>query len=117
MDELGVGGDCIHYVEYKLSDENGTNGSAQHVYTYVDNTIPYIQLSIGNPKISAGFGDYFVAPTTNVYLNSWDQGCDGGVGLDTAVYEINIVYFQCFNITTSKTCSQCQQYTHLHRRI
>jgi len=87
--------ECNHTLEFWAVDNAGNIENHTTQIHYVDNTGPAQTIQFGTPKdefffYHDGNWDIGIGPTTPVWINSTDAGCNGGVGSNYLSYNLYI---------------------------
>jgi hypothetical protein len=82
MTDLDVGGDCIHYIEYRSFDKYCNFGPTENATVYVDNTDPISSYTILGPQVVGidftwiTYGNIELTDGSYITFDCVDYGCD-----------------------------------------
>ncbi|RLI52336.1 MAG: hypothetical protein DRP09_18150, partial [Candidatus Thorarchaeota archaeon] len=93
MNQLGVGDDCTHYIEFYAVDCLGNTEAVQNQTVHVDNTPPELIKVVGQPHIYGGQDQYghdiwWVTDQTEINLSMIDREAPCAVGGGHIYYRI-----------------------------
>ncbi len=85
-------GTCEHVFAIKAVDCSGNINYHNETF-YVDETGPNQTIELGTPKQVGAIGNFDrIGKNTPIWLNSTDEGCNGGVGTEKLTYKVYYGY-------------------------